>query len=168
MTDWPTSWDDDPWPLDDPVPAPTLRPANWSDTHTQPPQVADLADEAWQRAFDRGISMERALAELQSERHMSDQLDRGALWHTGGMVPVKVARTVPVTQQLLDDAEEWRQAFDRAWDRMNAALTADPSPLMAKVQEMADRAKGDRALNDVKRAPLVPSWQWDQAKEDQA
>lgn len=67
MTDHP-SWADEPWPLDDPVPAPALRPTNWSDTHDQPPQVADLADEAWQRAVDRGISMERALAELQVVR----------------------------------------------------------------------------------------------------
>lgn len=61
----PDRWEDEPWPLDDPVPAPSFRPVNWSDTHAQPPQVADLADEAWQYAVDHGISMERALAELQ-------------------------------------------------------------------------------------------------------
>ncbi len=63
--DLPESWDDEPWPLDDPTSAPTLRPSNWSDTHDQAPQVADLADEAEEYALDNGISLERALAELQ-------------------------------------------------------------------------------------------------------
>lgn len=67
MTDLPDSWADEPWPLDDPVPTRGLNPVNWSDTHDTPPQVADLADEAWEYAIDHGISMERALAELQRQ-----------------------------------------------------------------------------------------------------
>ena len=78
MTDLPDTWADEPWPLDDPVPAPGLRPTNWSDTHTDPPQVADLADEAWQYAMDHGVSMEVALARLQ---------DRKLTRRTGGFIP---------------------------------------------------------------------------------
>lgn len=72
MTDpsWPTSWDEEPWPLEDPSPGPGLNPTSWSDSlaPAQVPQPGELADEAWRRAEDRGISMERALAELQQER----------------------------------------------------------------------------------------------------
>lgn len=63
----PDSWDDEPWPLDDPAPT-TFRPTNRSDTYTEPPQVADLADEAWEYAVDHGVSIERALVEMQ-HRH---------------------------------------------------------------------------------------------------
>ena len=79
----PDSWADEPWPLDDLVPAPTLRPSNWSDTHATVPQVADLADEAWQYAYDHGVSMERALAEVQRRRHIEAEVDRQLLHGSG-------------------------------------------------------------------------------------
>lgn len=62
--DLPESWDDEPWPLEEPDLA-VMRPVNWSDTHDNAPQVADLADDAWEYAVDHGVSMERALVELQ-------------------------------------------------------------------------------------------------------
>ena len=65
MGDLPERWSDEPWPLEDPVPSPSLRPTNWSDTHTDPPQVADLADEAWEYAIDHGCSIGQALHDLQ-------------------------------------------------------------------------------------------------------
>lgn len=107
----PDRWDDEPWPLDDPTPAPSLRPTTWSDTHDQPPQVADLADEAWQYAIDHGVSMERALAELQR---------RAALpkirFHTGGIV--KCSRSHPVTYDQLrhlieQDLLAWQPSADQ-------------------------------------------------------
>lgn len=64
MSDLPDTWDDEPWPLDEPD-ITYGRPVNWSDTHDNPPQVADLADEAWEHAIDQGISMERVFVELQ-------------------------------------------------------------------------------------------------------
>lgn len=74
MTDpWPTSWDDEPWPLEDPSPGPALRPTSWSDSLTpeQVPHPADLADEAYAYAEEHGCSLERALAELQHLRGRS-------------------------------------------------------------------------------------------------
>lgn len=65
--DLPERWDDEPWPLDDPDVG-THRVINRSDTHDVVPQVADLADEAWEYAVDHGVSMERALVELQRRR----------------------------------------------------------------------------------------------------
>jgi hypothetical protein len=70
----PDRWDDEPWPLDDPIPARGLRPTNWSDSHDQPPQVADLADEALQYALDHGVSMGRALAEVQERAALHDSM----------------------------------------------------------------------------------------------
>ena len=61
--DLPDVWADEPWPLD-PLPAP-FRPTNWSDSHDAAPQVADLADAAWELAIDRGISLEQALVTIQ-------------------------------------------------------------------------------------------------------
>jgi hypothetical protein len=58
----------EPWPLDDPVPARTLRPTNWSDTHDQVPQVHELADEAQDLVDRYGWSMEQALVHAQQRR----------------------------------------------------------------------------------------------------
>lgn len=118
----PDSWDDEPWPLDDPTPTPSLRPTNWSDTHDQPPQVADLADEAWQYAVDHGISMERALVELQhlelARRSAAARIDAHVqrlgpdligrdmrrVFHSGGIVgPVKTGPSWPTTAELMQD-----------------------------------------------------------------
>lgn len=110
----PDRWEDEPWPLDDPIPAPGLRPTNWSDTHDQPPQVADLADEAWQYAVDHGISMERALVEMQDQAmqptfHASGTLTINGVglgasvyWVPGGLPE---APTVEEIQQGVDLTE---------------------------------------------------------------
>ena len=70
----PDRWDDEPWPLDEPDTG-TFRVTNRSDTYDDVPQVADLADEAWEYALDHGVSMERALVEVQ-----------GRAFRTGGPV----------------------------------------------------------------------------------
>lgn len=70
----PDNWADEPWPLDEPDIG-TMRVTNRSDSYDQVPQVADLADEAWQYAIDHGLSLERALVEVQGQR-----------FHTGGVV----------------------------------------------------------------------------------
>lgn len=171
----PDSWDDEPWPLEDPIPAPGLRPTNWSDTHETVPQVADLADEAWQYAMDHGISMERALAELQRREHYRAEIDR-QVWGssyvtvnpngyaTGGLVnPLTV---VPVTRDTIADAKAMQQAMDRAWERLRQTLTADPSSIVVQMRGMSDKATGDRVLAEAKAVPIVPSWQWDACVED--
>lgn len=61
--DLPESWDDEPWPLEEP--SVSFRPVNFSDTHDEAPQVADLADEALEYALEHGVSMGQALATLQ-------------------------------------------------------------------------------------------------------
>lgn len=168
MSPLPDSWDDEPWPLDDPIPAPGLRPTNWSDTHADPPQVADLADEAWQRAMDRGISMERALAELQREQ-MGDGADRASMlsqmfWsrsriaYTHTFTPTKIAHYVPSSQAIHDDLTAY-------FDKVSITLTADPSPVVSAMRAMSDQATGDRVLAETKAAPLVPSWQWDACRD---
>lgn len=63
----PDSWDDEPWPLDDPLGSP-FQPKTWSDSVEDVPQPNELADEAWEYAVDYGVSLERALAEVQARR----------------------------------------------------------------------------------------------------
>lgn len=114
MTDLPDTWADEPWPLDDPVPAPApgLRPTNWSDTHTDPPQVADLADEAWQYAMDHGCSMEQALAALQ---------DRALTRHVGGFIPGP-------TRMWIDDEEITVKSFSVNFDHLPKRWPAADDP----------------------------------------
>ena len=109
----PERWADEPWPLDDPTPAPSLRPSNWSDTHADPPQVADLADEAWQYAMDHGVSMEVALTRLQERR-----------FHTGGLMsppqPTWTVSSLPaiVPKRWPDPDDQW------IWDRKRVPKVA--------------------------------------------
>lgn len=146
MTDpLPDRWADEPWPLDDPVPAPSFRPANWSDTHDNPPQVADLADEAWQRAVDKGISIERALAELQQMRVRRDRL----------------GSFIPVSRELLDDL---RKSYGGGQVYSHSFIAGE----IRRIQE-EDRTRqiGDLALQQVKHRPLIDPWKWDRAVLDQ-
>ena len=77
MTDLPTSWADEPWPLEDDLPA-AFRPRNWSDTHADPPQVADLALEAQRLVDERGWSMGEALVHLQRCEELRARAERAA------------------------------------------------------------------------------------------
>ena len=79
MHDLPDRWEDEPWPLDAPdVGASRVR--NRSDTFAdEVPQVADLADEAWEYALDHGVSLERALVELQDLQFQQEQWEREML-----------------------------------------------------------------------------------------
>ena len=124
----PDSWDDEAWPLDDPVPAPGLRPVNWSDTHADPPQVADLADEAWQYALDHGCSMEQALARLQQ----TEQLRRH--W---GRRSVSSAGTVDLTIKV--DVEPFRQAMAKVADVFTRIDQDAIAKFAEKVKEISDQ-----------------------------
>lgn len=108
----PDSWDDEPWPLDESVPAPGLRPTTWSDTHDQPPQVADLADEAWQYAVDRGISMERALVELQDQAMQPTFEASGTLTINGVAFRTATVYWVPGAVPVAPTAEELQAGVD--------------------------------------------------------
>ena len=78
MTDLPTSWADEAWPLEDPTPPPTFRPRNWSDTHDDPPQVADLAVEAQRLVDEHGWAMGEALVHLQRREELRARSERAA------------------------------------------------------------------------------------------
>lgn len=84
-TDLPDRWADEPWPLDEPDIG-TFRVQNRSDSYDDVPQVADLADEAWDYALDHGVSMERALVEVQgrawAEANALNQFLWGSTWLT--------------------------------------------------------------------------------------
>lgn len=62
--DFPTSWSDEPWPLEEPEHV-TFRPRSWSDSIEDVPQPADLADEAQALADKHGWPLGRALAVAQ-------------------------------------------------------------------------------------------------------
>lgn len=147
MTDLPATWDEEPWPLEDPVPVRSLRPQNWSDTHDLPPQVADLADEAWEYAVDRGISMERALAELQRREQYRRDYDRAVLGiqgvsqHTLNGIQRAIDRGLqgPATRThyFVDDPNDPTRAVavdltmqQRAIDRFILGATNEPSSFL--------------------------------------
>ena len=158
MSDLPDSWDDEPWPLDDPTPVPSFQPSNWSDTHDAPPQVADLADEAWEYALDHGVSMERALAELQDRRMAAS----GTYAKYAGGATVL---WVPATQQTIDDANHAARRMDELWSRVrNALATGNPAVSM-------DRLIGDALLDQLKRDPMprrtLDQWSFTRGDQDQ-
>ena len=144
MTDLPDTWADEPWPLDDPTPTPGLRPSNWSDTHTDPPQVADLADEAWQYAMDHGCSMEQALAALQGREAYRAGLSSG--------------QTLSVGMSL--NLEPYRKAFSD----MGAAIAkvadvlsnrVDVDALIAEVEQMAEEAQKPKVRYCPSHGPMA-------------
>ena len=169
MTSLPDSWDDEPWPLDEPD-ITYGRPVNWSDTHESPPQVVDLADEAWEYAVDHGVSMEQALVRLQDRAMYADRIDQAMLYGSGGFQNltgilntggvVKYAATVPVSQSLLDDWIVNRIAYRNTDPKLYVQWTADPGeddvPDMADVW---DKVAGDQALDDI-NASILPASTW--------
>lgn len=102
MADLPDSWDDEPWPLEDPVPtrAESFNPRSWSDTHD--PDVLELdADEVWDYAVDHGISYEQAGVILQRQQVAEqDVIQWKEHWHTSPRRPTGV--TVDDINRLAD------------------------------------------------------------------
>lgn len=139
MADLPTSWADEPWPLEEPVSAPVFRPRNWSDSHADAPQVADLADDA-QALVDRyGMSMERALVLCQHRQHVSrfaGAVGRSiaAQGAAGALAGAQLRQSIvdAMTQEQLDRA---RRAAGEMWD----AMVKVAEVFNTSVDQMAER-----------------------------
>lgn len=162
---WPTSWDDEPWPLEDPSPGPALRPTSWSDS-LEPedvPHPADLADEAYAYAEEHGCSLERALAELQHLRgrqalagaqlaqrqkatnyHVvvspSGAIAPGPAWHRMDQALADTIRRQAAEREaeLRRRTEEARDAFEAAARRVADLITqVDWSELADQIKQLA-------------------------------
>lgn len=131
-TDLPERWDDEPWPLDEPDIG-AFRVQNRSDSYDDVPQVADLAEEAWEYALDHGVSMERALVEVQGRR-----------FHTGGVVhqPTRVT-FVPAFTPAPPTSANW------------TAYNGDPADLpdIISVNPAVDPELIRRAVRDALNRP---------------
>lgn len=132
--DFPTSWSDEPWPLEEPERV-TFRPRTWSDTHDAPPQVADLADEAMELADRYGYSMEQALVAAQRRRaprfgHLVGTTAGVAA--TGAILPagLRQAFADAIHDEIRQRAAEFQEGMRRIaevfgevdWDRITRGL----------------------------------------------
>lgn len=141
----PDSWNDEPWPLDDPVPAPTVRPTNWSDTHDTVPQVADLADEAQELADRYGWSMERALVEAQ-RRHIGGSV---TAWVgpavsasvAGWVIPPSVLAAIRAAAEQMQQAQQAADEYEEAFEKVRELFATDFAALAADLRSMADEAR---------------------------